>query len=229
MALAREGAIVVVADRAIEGGEETVRLTRDAGGEGCFVRTDVTDEAEVAALVGRTVERWGRLDLAFNNAGIARTGVPVHETAEDDWDAVIAVNLKGVWLAMKHEIPAMLRVGGGSIVNTASAAGLLGLPGAASYSASKHAVIGLTRTAALEYATMGVRVNAICPGFVRTPMVDRLIGGDPEVEQRLHLAQPIGRMGSPEEIAALVVWLCSDSASFVTGAAYSIDGGLVAR
>jgi NAD(P)-dependent dehydrogenase (short-subunit alcohol dehydrogenase family) len=230
VALAAEGARVLVSDLDATGGEETVARIRAAGGEARFWPADVTRADQVAALVEQALAAYGRLDCAHNNAGIeGTTGTPTHRYAEDDWDRVIATNLKGVWLGLKHEIPIMLRQGGGAIVNTASVAGLVGFPGASAYAASKHAVNGLTKTAALEYAPHGIRVNSVCPAFIRTPMVERVIAGDPEREVRLAAQQPIGRMGRPEEVAAAVVWLCSDAASFVTGSTMTIDGGLFAR
>jgi NAD(P)-dependent dehydrogenase (short-subunit alcohol dehydrogenase family) len=227
---AKEGAAVVVSDCAVEGGEETVRLIEEDGGEASFVEADVSKAAQVEALVGRTVQIYGRLDYAFNNAGIE--GLMATNTAdypEEDWDRVIAVNLKGVWLCMKHEIPQMLRQGGGSIVNNSSVAGLVGLEGISAYAASKHGVVGLTKTAALEYAQSGIRVNAVCPGVIRTPMVERYTGDDAETEAEFAAIEPVGRMGSAEEVAEAVMWLCSDAASFVTGHAMAVDGGFLAR
>jgi NAD(P)-dependent dehydrogenase (short-subunit alcohol dehydrogenase family) len=228
---AKEGASVVVSDVAVEGGEETARLIEEAGGEASFVEADVSKAAQVEALVGRAVEAHGRLDYAFNNAGIE--GLMATNTAdypEEDWDRVIAINLTGVWLCMKHEIRQMLRQGAGSIVNNSSVEGLVGLQGTSAYAASKHGVVGLTKTAALEYARSGIRVNAVCPGLIRTPMVERYTGGDAETEaQWAAIFEPVGRMGSPEEVAEAVVWLCSEAASFVTGHAMAVDGGFVAR
>ena len=230
-AFARQGASVVVSDVAVEGGEETVRLIEEDGGEASFVEADVSKAAEVEALVGRTVEAYGRLDYAFNNAGIeGRMATNTADYPEEDWDRVIAINLKGVWLCMKHEIPQMLGQGGGSIVNNSSVEGLVGLQGTSAYAASKHGVVGLTKTVALEYAQSGIRVNAVCPGLIRTPMVERYTGGDAETEaQWAAIFEPVGRMGSAEEVAEAVVWLCSDAASFVTGHAMAVDGGFVAR
>jgi NAD(P)-dependent dehydrogenase (short-subunit alcohol dehydrogenase family) len=228
---AREGASVVVSDVALEGGEQTVGLIEEDGGQASFVEADVSKASQVEALVGRTVETYGRLDYAFNNAGIE--GPMATNTAdytEEDWDRVIAVNLKGVWLCMKHEIPQMLSQGAGSIVNNSSVEGLVGLQGTSAYAASKHGVVGLTKTAALEYAQSGIRVNAVCPGLIRTPMVERYTGGDAETEaQWAAIFEPVGRMGSSEEVAEAVVWLCSEAASFVTGHAMAVDGGFLAR
>ena len=189
--------------------------------------------AQVEAMVSRAVDEYGRLDCAFNNAGvqleIQRGAITMSaECTEEVFDRTLAVNLKGVWLCMKYEIPRILEAGGGSIVNTSSAAGLVGIEGQAVYAASKHAVIGLTKSAALEYAASGVRINAVCPGSTRTPMIDEITGGEPKMESQIASNQPVRRMGSPEEIAAAVVWLCSDAASFVTGHAMSVDGGMAA-
>jgi len=217
LTFAREGAKVVVADVVVAGGEETVGMIKKAGGEALFVKADVSKAVEVEAMVNRAVEAYGRLDCAFNNAGIEGTLVSTVEYPEEDWDRVMAVNLKGVWLCMKYEIPQMLKQGGGAIVNTASALGLVGTGELSAYVASKHGVAGLTKTAALEYAQKGIRVNAVCPGVIHTPMVERLIGGKAEYEAQVIRAEPVGRKGLPEEIAEAVVWLCSDAASFVTG------------
>lgn len=229
LALAREGAKVVVADVMVEGGQETVRLLTATGGQGLFVKTDVSRAAEVEALIGRAVATYGRLDCAFNNAGVEGAFVTTSEYSEADWDRVLTINLKGVWLCMKYEIAHMLRQGGGAIVNTASGAGLVGVPNLSAYVASKHGVVGLTKTAALEYAKAGIRVNAVCPGVIQTPMVARLTSNRPDLSEALVAAEPMGRTGRPEEVAAAVVWLCSDAASFVTGHALSVDGGYVAQ
>lgn len=229
LAFAREGAKVVVADVLVEGGEETVRLIQEAGGEAFFVKTDVSNAAAVEALIQKTVETYGRLDYAFNNAGIEGTSAPTAECTEENWDRTLTINLKGVWLCMKYEILQMLKQGGGAIVNTASIAGLVGFQGLPAYSASKGGIVQLTRAAALEYAKAGIRVNAVCPGVIRTAMVERLTGGEPEAEVGFVAGEPIGRMGTPEEIAAAVVWLCSDAASFVIGHPLVVDGGWVAQ
>jgi len=227
---AKEGASVVVSDVAVEGGQQTVRLIEEDGGEASFVEADVSKAAQVEALVGRTVETYGRLDYAFNNAGIeGRMATNTADYPEEDWDRVIAINLKGVWLCMKHEIPQMLSQSGGSIVNNSSVEGLVGLQGTSAYAASKHGVVGLTKTAALEYAQSGIRVNAVCPGLIRTPMVERYSRGDAEIEAQFAVVEPVGRMGTPEEVAEAVVWLCSKAASFVTGHAMAVDGAYVAR
>jgi len=228
LAFAREGAKLVIADINEEGGQQTVHMITEKGGEAIFVRTDVSQAVEVQALISTAVETYGRLDCAHNNAGISGGGRALTaEYPEDRWQQVIAVNLTGVWLCMKYEIPQMLHQGGGAIVNTASAAGLVGSRGISAYVASKHGVVGLTKTAALEYAQQGIRVNCVCPGVIQTPMTERALR-DPVMQVQI-TARPIGRVGAPEEVAEAVVWLCSDAASFVTGHAMSIDGGLVAQ
>jgi NAD(P)-dependent dehydrogenase (short-subunit alcohol dehydrogenase family) len=228
LTFAREGAKLVIADTNEEGGHQTVHMITEQGGEAIFVRTDVSQAVEVQALISQAVATYGRLDCAHNNAGISGGGRALTaEYAEDTWHQVIAVNLTGVWLCMKYEIPQMLHQGGGAIVNTASAAGLVGSRGISAYVASKHGVVGLTKTAALEYAPQGIRVNCVCPGVIQTPMTERALR-DPVMQAQI-TARPIGRVGAPEEVAEAVVWLCSDAASFVTGHAMSIDGGLVAQ
>jgi NAD(P)-dependent dehydrogenase (short-subunit alcohol dehydrogenase family) len=229
LAFAREGARVVVADVQPGAGEETVRLIADAGGEAAFVRADVSRATDAEAIVHRAVEVFGRLDYAFNNAGIEGETAPTAECSEENWDRVLGINLKGVWLCMRHEIPEMLRQGGGAIVNCSSVAGLVGFPGIPAYTASKHGILGLTRAAALEYAQQNVRVNAVCPGVIRTAMVERFTRQDPQAEAQLVAREPVGRMGTPEEVAAAVLWLCSDAASFVSGHALAVDGGFVSQ
>ncbi len=224
---AREGARIVVVDIEAGGGEETVRLIKEAGGDALFVKCDVTKAMEVKAAIKKTVDTYGRLDCAFNNAGIGIPGTTV-ECSEEDWDRVLDVNLKGVWLCMKYELSQMLIQGGGVIVNTSSAGGLIGTPGIAAYTASKHGVVGLTRTAALEHVTAGIRVNAVCPGSVPTPMLDPVVN-HPEMKAMLESKHPMGRFGTTEEIAEAVVWLCSDRASYVTGVAFPVDGGVTAQ
>jgi len=226
---AREGAKVVVADVVVEGGEETVRLIKAAGGEAVFVQTDVAQAAAVETMVKKAVETYGRLDCAFNNAGIEGVIQPTVEYAEAHWDRVLAINLKGVWLCMKYEIQQMLKQGSGAIVNTASVAGLIGLPGFSAYVAAKHGVNGLTKTAALEYAKAGIRVNAVCPGVIHTPMLERAMRDTPGAEEQFIAMEPVGRMAAPEEVGEAVVWLCSDAASFVTGLPMAVDGGWVAQ
>lgn len=226
---ARRGARVLVADVDAEGGEETVGKIEDAGGAAIFVRTDVSKADEVEALVGRAVGEYGRLDFAHNNAGIGGQPGPLADNTEEDFERVIAVNLKGVWLCMKYEIRQMLAQGGGAIVNTSSVGGLLGFQGLTPYTASKHGVSGLTRNAALDYASLGIRINAVAPGTIRTPMVTRFTGGDPEAEAQLDAMHPVGRIAEPEEVAEVVAFLCSDGASFVHGHVLPVDGGYVVR
>jgi NAD(P)-dependent dehydrogenase (short-subunit alcohol dehydrogenase family) len=229
LAFAREGAKVVVADIVIAGGEETVRMIKAAGGEAIFVKTDVVKTAEVEALVKKTVDTYGRLDCAFNNAGIEGEIAPTADCTEENWDRVVDVDLKSVWLCMKYEIQQMLKQGSGAIVNTASVAGLVGFQGIPAYVAAKHGVNGLTKTAALEYAKSGIRVNAVCPGVIQTPMVERAFRSSPQFGEAAAALEPVGRLGKPEEIAEAVVWLCSDAASFVTGLPMAVDGGLIAQ
>ena len=199
------------------------------GHRALFVPTDVSRPGDAERMVAATLDAFGRLDWAFNNAGIEGRSAPLADLGEDDWDQVIAVNLKGVWLCMRHEIPAMAAAGGGAIVNCASIAGLVGFPGAAAYVASKHGVVGLTRTAALEGAKSGIRVNAVCPGIIHTAMIDRYTHGDTGVAAQLSAGEPIGRMGTPEEVGDVAAWLCSDEAGFITGAAIPVDGGWTAQ
>jgi NAD(P)-dependent dehydrogenase (short-subunit alcohol dehydrogenase family) len=225
---AKAGAKVVVAGRRELEGEQTIELIRAADGEGLFVKADVSKSTEVDELVQKTVERFGRLDLAFNNAGVEGILSPIVRQSEEDWDRTIAINLKGVWLCLKYEIRQMLsQDGGGAIVNMSSVTGLVGSAGAAAYSASKHGVIGLTQTAALETAKAGIRINAVCPGFTETPMADRLFRA-PGVHKYIVSCHPIGRLGRPAEIAEAVVWMCSERASFMTGQSLVIDGGFLA-
>ena len=229
LTFAREGAKVAVSDVVVEGGQETVRLIEQTGGEARFFAADVSKAAQVEKLIQDVVAAYGRLDCAHNNAGIEGVLANTEEYPEDQWEKVIAVNLKGVWLCMKYQIPQMLAQGGGSIVNTASGAGLIGVAGMSAYVASKHGVVGLSKTAALEYAKSNIRVNSVCPGLIQTPMVERITGNSPQMGEALVASEPIGRVGQPQEIAESVVWLCSDSASFVTGHAMSVDGGFVAQ
>jgi NAD(P)-dependent dehydrogenase (short-subunit alcohol dehydrogenase family) len=227
--LSREGAKIMIADYMPEGGERTVRMIKEAGGEASFVEADVAVGKQVEKMVNETVKTYGRIDCAFNNAGIEGRIANTVECPEEVFDRTIAINLKGVWLCLRYEIPQMLKQGGGSIVNTASVAGLVGFVGLPAYNASKHGVVGLTRTAALEFATQKIRVNCVCPGVIRTPMVERILDKQGFTEQELNAGEPVGRMGQPEEIAEGVAWLLSDAASFVTGHPMVIDGGWVAR
>src|SRR5919198_256362 len=231
LAFAREGAKLVVADMNADGGHQTVHMITENGGEAIFVQIDVTSANAVEAMISQTVETYGRLDCAHNNAGIAgRVRAPLHECPEDVWDQVLAINLKGVWLCMKYEILQMLHQGSGSIVTTASIMGLVGSwSGTSAYNASKHGVVGLTKTAALEYARAGLRVNAVCPGYIWTPLLESTLMSQPEMEAQIVARHPVGRMGRPEEIAEAVLWLCSDAASFVTGHTMTVDGGYVAQ
>lgn len=227
--LAKQGAKVMIADYVPESAERTVKLIRDAGGHANCVAADVSISQQVEAMVAKTVETFGRLDGAFNNAGIEGKMVDTVDYPEEVFDRIMAINLKGVWLCMRAEIPQMLKSGGGAIVNTASGAGLVGVPMLSAYNASKHGVVGLTKTAALEYAQKNIRVNCVCPGLINTPMVARMIDGGGMNEQDFVAAEPVRRMGRPEEIGEGVVWLLSDAASFVTGHSMSIDGGYVAQ
>jgi NAD(P)-dependent dehydrogenase (short-subunit alcohol dehydrogenase family) len=229
LTFAREGAKVIVSDVVVEGGEETVRMIKQAGGEALFVKTDVAKAVEVEALISKAVEAYGRVDCAHNNAGIGGNAASVADDTEENWERILAINLKGVWLCMKYEIPQMLKQGGGTIVNTASDAGLIGVRRGGAYVASKHGVVGLTKTAALEYAKAGIRVNAVCPGPIDTPLLRRMTDRRPRVVEQMVAAQPGGRLGQPEEIAEAVVWLCSDAASFVTGLPMPVDGGYMAQ
>ena len=227
--LAQEGATVMIADYIQEGGERTVKMNKDGGGTAGFIQADVSITRQVEVMVAKTVETYGRIDGAFNNAGIEGRMATTVETTEENFDRTIAINLKGVWLCMKYELPQMLKQGGGAIVNTASTLGLVAIEGAAAYTASKHGVVGLTRTAALEFAQKNIRVNCVCPGFIRTPMIERALDKNMVGEEQMIAIEPIGRLGKPEEIAEGVLWLCSDAASFVTGHTLTIDGAWTAR
>lgn len=226
---AAEGARVVVADVDGAGLAETVERIVGAGGEAVAVTTDVTDEAQVRAAVDTAVSRYGRLDCAHNNAGTSGTPTAFHDLALEDWDRVVALNLTGVFLCMKHELAVMAPAGRGAIVNTSSGAGIIGFPGLPHYVASKHGVLGLTKTAAQEYVRQGIRVNAICPGTTDTPMMQAFIGGDPAMEKMMRRTVPTGEMGRPEQVAEAVVWLCSARASFVNGESMAVDGGTLCR
>jgi NAD(P)-dependent dehydrogenase (short-subunit alcohol dehydrogenase family) len=230
IALAKEGIKVVVAARREKEGEETLNLVKESGGDGMFVQTDVSNEDSVIALVESTAKRYGRLDYAFNNAGVVEDPAPFTNKTSTSFDKIMAVNVKGVWLSMKHEIPQMLKNdGGGAIVNTSSVYGVIGNPQLPIYVASKHAILGLTKAAALEYAKAGIRINAVAPGAIETEMMEQSIGNDKQLRQALVAMHPIGRAGKPEEIANAVLWLLSDKASFVTGLTLIVDGGWVGR
>ena len=229
LAFAREGAKVVIGNRNVQRGEETVAMIRKAGGEASFKRTDVLVTKDIEALVEHAVKEYGGLDLAFNNAGVEGDVAPITEQTEANYDAVMDVNVKGVWLSIKYEIPQMLKRGGGAIVNCSSVAGLIGFPNMAPYFASKHAVIGLTKVAALEYSAQGIRINAVNPAVIDTEMVDRIAAGFGMNKDELVLFHPIGRLGQVEEIAEGVVWLCSKKSSFVTGHSLVVGGGFTAR
>jgi len=227
LACAEEGNRVIVADSDVEGGEETQRQIEDRGGQALFIRTDVSRTADVEALFSQAVQQFGRLDCAFNNAGIEGESVALAESTEEVWDRVLGVNLKGVWLCMKYELRQMLKQGSGAIVNNASFLGLVGSSSNPAYTASKHGVVGLTKSAALAYAKSGIRVNAVCPGLVQSPLTDRKFASFPERRDAAIARHPIGRLGTTKEIAAVVVWLFSDAASFVTGHSLAVDGGYV--
>ena len=230
IALAKEGVKVAVAARRIKKGEETVHLVKEAGSDGIFLRTDVTNEDDVRSLVEKTVKVYGRLDYAFNNAGIEEAMTPLVEQTSNIFDQIMSINVKGIWLSMKYEIPEMIRNGGGgAIVNMSSAAGVMGFPQMPVYIASKHAVLGLTKSAALEYASSGIRINAIAPGGVETDMAKRLADDNYQFLDTLTSIHPIGRIAQSEEIANAVVWLLSDKASFVLGHTLLVDGGVVSR
>lgn len=222
------GARVVVAGRRVNDGKETVDLIHSAGGEGIFVQTDVSEASEVKAVVEKTVEAFGGLDYAFNNAGTEGKWVPIVEQSEEDWDQTIDINLKGTWLSLKYELQQMLKQGrGGAIVNNASISGFIGSYGSATYAASKHGVLGLTKAAALEVARSKIRVNAVCPAAIETPMADRLFG-EPDIRKKVLGFYPLGRFGEPLEVAEAVLWMCSSAAGFMTGQSLVLDGGFLA-
>lgn len=228
IAFAKQGAKIAVADWKEDKNQETLKRIGKAGSEGIFIRCDVSKSQEVKAMMSKIITKYGKLDFAFNNAGIEGSMASVHECSEENWDKTISVNLKGVWLCMKYEIPQMLKQGKGVIVNMSSVAGLIGFANLPAYVSSKHAIVGLTKTAALENAKTGIRVNAVCPGVIKTEMIDRITGKDKAVEKQYEGMEPVGRMGKPEEIAESVIWLCSEAASFITGVALPADGGWMA-
>lgn len=228
LAFAQEGAQVIVSDVAVEGGEETVQLIQDAGGEAHFVRADVANADDIAALVEAALAQYGRLDFGINNAGIGSDWKRLADYELEDWTRVIAINLSGVFHCMFHELQQMLQQGSGAIVNVASIAGLRGLANSSAYTASKHGVVGLTKAAALEYATQNIRINAVCPVFTRTPLVEALFDVNPTYEARIKQNIPMRRYGKPEEIAQAILWLCSDNTNFMTGHALPLDGGTMA-
>ena len=229
LAFGGNGARVAVVDVDVTSGEDTAHRVAEAGSEAIFLHADVGNGEQVKATIDKIVANFGRLDYACNNAGVSGAQARTADCTEENWDRTILVNLKGVWLCMKYEIHRMLEQGWGAIVNTSSVAGLVGLKGWSAYVASKHGVLGLTKSAALEYAKAGIRINAVCPSIINTSMAECFTGGDPRVEAHILGQQPLSRMGTPEEVAEAVVWLCSDAASFVTGHALAVDGGLLAH
>jgi len=222
VAFAAEGARVAILDRSAEALRGTEAAVREAGGEALAIACDVSEPAQVEAAVARTVEAFGRLGIAFNNAGVENKASPVAEIELDEWDRILGINLRGTFVCMKHELAQMVRQGGGVVINTSSGAGIRGVAGGAAYAASKHAIIGLTKSAALDYAKSNIRVNAVLPGNIETPMMDRFTGGD--IQKAIDL-EPVGRLGKPEEIADAVLWMSADLGAFVTGASISVDGG----
>lgn len=221
---AKRGAKVVLSDYVED--QDTLKIIQENQGDAIFVKCDVSKEEDVKNLIKETIKKYGRLDYAFNNAGIEGTPAPATDCSNDNWERTININLTGVWYCMKYQIPEMLKSGGGAIVNNASIAGIVGFPGLPAYVASKHAVVGLTKNVALDYAKQNIRVNAVCPGVIHTPMVDRFTGQDPAVLEQMVAAKPMGRVGQPEEIADIVMFLCSNASSFITGQAIAVDGGM---
>lgn len=224
---AKKGAKVVLSDWKDD--IDTLETITSIGGKAIFVKADVSNEEDVKNVISEGIKHFGQLDYAFNNAGIEGAQAVIHESSSENWEKVIGVNLTGVYYCMKHQIPQMLKVGGGAIVNNSSIAGLVGFNGIPAYVASKHAIVGLTKNVALDYAKQNIRVNAVCPGVIQTPMIDRFTGGSTEVRDQLVAAKPMGRVGTPDEIAGVVAFLCSDEASFITGQALAADGGWVAQ
>ena len=228
LAFCKKGFKVVAVDLNGDSGDETVKLAKKLGNDAQFIRADVSNSGQVKALIDRILEEHGRLDVAYNNAGIEGPSGGLAQCTESEFDEVIAINLKGVWICMKYELPAILKSGGGAVVNTSSISGLVGSGGLVPYAASKFGVSGLTRSAAMEYGKLGVRVNAVCPGTIDTPMVERLSTSDPNNSANIIKRTPLSRKGNPTEVADVVVWLCSDSASYVNGALVPVDGGYLA-
>ncbi len=228
-AFAAAGARVAITGRRADRGQAVVDAIQAAGGEAIFIQTDVTDTTQVEAMVAKTVEKFGGLDVAFNNAGLEGDLVPITEQTDANFDAVFNANVRGVMNSMKYQIPAMLKSGGGAIVNNSSIAGLIGMGGMSVYCASKHAVIGLTKAAALEWGKEGVRINAVCPAAIETDMYDRFTGDDADAQAYFASLHPIGRVGQPHEIADVVLWLCSDAASFMVGQSIPVDGGFTVQ
>lgn len=229
LAFAENGATVAVIDVNDDGGLQTAHLIEQAGGTAVFIKCDVSKSQEVQTAIKKTIDRFGGIDFAFNNAGIEGTSANTADCTEENWHKVIDINLKGVWLCMKFQIPQMLKQNGGAIVNCSSIAGVVGFTGIPAYVASKHGVLGLTQTASLEFAKQNIRINAVCPGVIQTPMIDRFVHGEAQIRNQLLSGEPIGRVGRPEEIAQAVLWLCSDYSSFVTGHSLVVDGGWVAQ
>jgi NAD(P)-dependent dehydrogenase (short-subunit alcohol dehydrogenase family) len=225
VAFAKQRAKVVVCGRREAEGVEALRLIKQAGGEGLFIRCDVTKASDVETMIDRIEATYGRLDIAFNNAGVGAKYLPIEQQTEEEFDRVTAINLKGVWLCMKHEIPAILRAGGGAIVNNSSVGGLIGLAGMGIYNATKHGVLGLTKSAAIDYAKKGIRINAVCPGIIQTEMAASSMGGREAVQKLGAARHPIGRAGESEEVADAVLWLCSPQSSMLIGQAIALDGG----
>ncbi len=228
MAFASQGARVAIASRGKELGEAAVQAIREAGGEAMWIQTDVSQASQVEGFIRATVEAYGRLDYAFNNGGSGGMGGWIDKIQEEEWDKTIDGYLKSVYLCMKFEIPEMLKLGGGAIVNNSSVDGQRAFPWDPAYSAAKHGVLGLTKSCAIQYSDKGIRINAVCPGWIKTPPIEEMIKGNEENEKRILLHQPIGRLGKPEEVAQAVIWLCSDNASLVTGTALAVDGGYLA-
>jgi NAD(P)-dependent dehydrogenase (short-subunit alcohol dehydrogenase family) len=225
LAFSRQGASVVITDIKAETLQETAQLIEQEGGRSLAIPCDVTQTGSVKAALDKVIDTFGRLDYAFNNAGVEQPKTPLADIDEAEWDRIVDTDLRSVFLCMKYQIPLMLQQGGGAIVNTSSGAGVKGIPGQGAYAAAKHGIIGLTKSAALDYASQNIRINAVCPGFIETPMYDRFTGGTEKGRQEVISQEPIGRAGKPEEIADAVIWLCSETSSFIVGHALVVDGG----